>query len=133
MNDGNDGNDGFWDTPPRVATRTIRKMTMKKWITLDNSMCCGETEALPGSAEAENTNKKMTDAENGDPGLQNVIYGILLQTAREIEAGGRWQATSEVREVEMDINRTFAAVIAGERTVEDFRAVCRRWKEAGTR
>ena len=108
-------------------------MTIKKWIALDNSTCCGETEALPESAEAENTNKKMTDAENEGRGPQNVIYGILLQTTREIEAGGRWQATPEVREVETDINRTFAAVIAGERTVEDFRAVCRRWKEAGTR
>jgi hypothetical protein len=89
--------------------------------------------ALPGSAKAANVNKKMTDAENEGRGLRDFIYGILLQTTREIEAGGRWRATPEVREAETEINRTFAEVITGEKTVEDFRAVCRRWKEAGIR
>jgi hypothetical protein len=106
---------------------------MKRWVSFDESKCFEETKTLSGSMETEERNLKTTDSENKGQGSEDTIYAILRHTVIEIQNGGRWQATPEVREAETDINRTFAEAVAGKRTVEDFRAVCRRWKEAGTR
>jgi hypothetical protein len=106
---------------------------VKRWITFDESKCFEETKTLSGSMKAEERNFKARDSENESLGLEDTIYAILRHTVIEIQNGGRWQATPEVWEAETDINRTFAEVVAGKRTAEDFRAVCKRWKEAGTR
>ena len=86
---------------------------MKRWITFDESKCFEETKTLSGSMEAENRNLKTTDSENKGQGSEDTIYAILRHTAIEIQNGGRWQATPEVREAETDINRTFTEVVAG--------------------
>lgn len=65
--------------------------------------------------------------------LESILSGILLETAKAIQHGGRWIVTPEVRAAEIDVDRVFHAVVSRAMSIDDFRAACRRWKDAGTR
>jgi len=57
---------------------------------------------------------------------------ILRKAVQDIQAGGKWKATPEVREIESTVDRLYQEVSAGRKTIEDFKTVCLRWKRAGT-
>ena len=108
-------------------------MTVERWITFNNLIKFRKAVTTTEDTDAASWNIKMTDAGNESLDLEDILYGILRDTISEIQAGGRWRVTPEVREAELDINPTFAEAARGEKTVETFRAVCKRWMEAGTR
>jgi len=57
---------------------------------------------------------------------------ILRQVVRDIEAGGKWKATTDVRKIEDRIDQAYQNVLAGKETVDTFRALCLEWQQAGT-
>ena len=68
----------------------------------------------------------------GLPDRAGTLEGILRQSIKEIEAGGKWKATAEVRKIEDRIDRVYLDVLDGKETIEAFRALCLEWKNAGT-
>lgn len=64
--------------------------------------------------------------------LAEVMDEFLLNACAEIQKDGRWKATSRVREIEIVINKTYADVLAGLKSLDDFRAVVQQWKQVGT-
>lgn len=57
---------------------------------------------------------------------------ILLQACADIQKGGGWNVVSRVRELETVINKTYADVLTGLKTLEDFKAVVLQWQRIGT-
>lgn len=68
----------------------------------------------------------------GLPDRAETMEGIIRQSIKEIEAGGKWKATAEVRKIEDRIDRAYQDVLAGKETIEAFRALCLEWKQTGT-
>jgi len=129
----NDGNDAILKHTPPPATRTNRETTVKKWISLDISEACGDSGAMSKSAEMQNQKEKVTASDFAASDLESIISCILLETAKDIQRGGSWTVTPEVRAAEIDIDKDFFDVLTGAKSIDDFRAACRRWKDAGTR
>lgn len=66
------------------------------------------------------------------------IIGLMMEeslrkTISDIQAGGRWKATPEVRGLEAAIDETYIAVIAGQGNIQDFISLIAQWKVVGTR
>jgi len=61
----------------------------------------------------------------------DIMDEILKQTQSDIQCCGKWKTTLEVREIEDEIDRLYKDAVAGERTIEEFRVACLRWKRAG--
>ena len=70
------------------------------------------------------------EARRGSIGL--MMEESLRKTISDIQAGGRWKATPEVRGVEAAIDATYIAVIAGQGNIQDFISLIAQWKVAGT-
>lgn len=129
----NDGNDAILKHTPPFVTRKNGEMTVKKWISLDISEVCGDSGAMSKSAELQNPEEKVTAADFTASDLESILSGILLSTRNAIQRGGRWIVTPEVRAAEIDVDRVFHAVVSRVMSIDDFRAACRRWRDAGTR
>ena len=106
---------------------------MKKWISLDISETYKDSGTIANGAELQNADDKMTASELSASGLEAILDGILLGAAGDIRRGGKWTVTPEVRAAEMAVDGVFREVLNGAKSIEDFRAACRRWKDAGTR
>jgi len=65
--------------------------------------------------------------------LADTMDKILRQTINDIQIGGRWKTTPEVRGIESAIDRIYQEILYGSKTIGDFRDVCRQWKGAGTK
>ena len=87
---------------------------------------------MANGAELQDADDKMTASELAASDLEVILSGILLQTRDAIQRGGRWTVTPEVRAAETDVDKVFFEVLTGAKSIDDFRAVCRRWKDAGT-
>ena len=68
----------------------------------------------------------------GLPDRAGTMEEILRQVVRDIEAGGKWKATTDVRKIEDRIDQAYQNVLAGKETVDTFRALCLEWQQAGT-
>ena len=106
---------------------------MKKWISLDISETCGNSGAIENGAELQNADDKMTASELAASGLEAILERIILEAANDIRRGGKWTVTPEVRAVEIAVDGVFREVLTGAKSIDDFRAACRRWRDAGTR
>ena len=129
----NDGNDAIAKHTPPLVTHKNGETTVKKWISLDISEACGDSGAMSKSAELQNPEEKMTAADFAASDLESILSGILLEMTNAIQQGGRWIVTPEVRAAEIDVDLVFHAVVSRAMSIDDFRAACRRWRDAGTR
>jgi len=92
----------------------------------------------PGSLEAGAESPRIMDEAAGLVeranhlvSLADTMDEILRQTINEIQAGGTWKTTLEVREIEDIIDRIYREVLSGTKAIEAFKAVCLQWKSAG--
>lgn len=79
----------------------------------------------------EVTEKMVREGIGRPVNLADTMDEILQQTVRDIQAGGSWKATPQVREIESASERIYREVIAGSKTIEAFRNICLQWKNAG--
>jgi len=83
-----------------------------------------------GTAWKQSHKQGTLEARRASLGI--MMDAILRQTINDIDAGRIWNITPEVRRIEDDIDRTYVEVLAGSKTIEEFNALCLRWKSAGT-
>jgi len=65
--------------------------------------------------------------------LRLAMEANLHQAMADIQAGGYWKATLEVRMLEDAIDTTYIKVIAGQVVIQDFINLVTKWKDAGIR
>lgn len=106
---------------------------MKKWISLDISETYKDSGTIANGAELQNADDKMTASKSSASGLEAILERTLLEAAGDIRRGGKWTVTPEVRTAEIAVDGVFRGVLTGAKSIDDFRAACRRWKDAGTR
>ena len=61
-----------------------------------------------------------------------VADSILKQAVGDINQGGLWQATPDVKVLEDEINRLYQALLEGLCTIQVFKEKVDQWKAAGT-
>jgi len=64
--------------------------------------------------------------------LADTLDGILRQAILAIDAGRIWNTTAQVRKLETVIDNSYRDVLAGSKTVEEFKAEVTKWRQAGT-
>jgi len=90
-----------------------------------------------GSPEARAESLRImgeaTDVEGSRPvSLADTLDKILQQTIDDIQVGGNWKTTGEVREIESQLDKIYREVLTGARTIEAFQSICWQWRNAGT-
>ncbi len=97
---------------------------------------------LPRKPLLDNNNNKLSEKVSGFHGVAgnrgnqetaDTLDEILRRAILEIDAGRIWNPTAQVRELETTIDQIYRDVLAGSKTVEDFKGEVLRWKLAGTR
>jgi hypothetical protein len=76
------------------------------------------------------TRQPMTDGRRET--LEVVADAILSQAVRDIQAGGIWQSTPEIKVLEDEINRFHRLLMEGMTSLQTFRQAVERWKMTGT-
>lgn len=64
--------------------------------------------------------------------VEDEMSKIILQARDEIVASGKWFSSPATRAAEREIERIQAKIIAGNGTIDEFKEVCEKWKQAGT-
>lgn len=64
--------------------------------------------------------------------LAAVADAILLQTVSDIQDGGIWQSTPDIKVLEDEINRLHRLFIEGMTSLQAFRQAVECWKATGT-
>lgn len=106
----------FWGYPPyRIFLG--REMAIREWIKKDDE----QKEFLKVSRSKKELQIELID-------LEEIMTAIIDRVRDEIQSGGRWSFSPEVRIAEDEITRTYEDVLAGRCKIEDFRAACVRWK-----
>ena len=65
--------------------------------------------------------------------LRLIMEESLQKAMDDIQAGGRWKATPEVRALEDEIDQTYVEILAGQDNLQDFISLIAQWKVAGSR
>ncbi|MEN6373549.1 MAG: hypothetical protein ABFD75_02050 [Smithella sp.] len=65
--------------------------------------------------------------------LHIVADAILRQTVIDIDYGGVWKSTPDVKALEDEINRLYRLLMDGLTTLTAFRETVDQWKTAGTK
>jgi fido (protein-threonine AMPylation protein) len=64
--------------------------------------------------------------------LEMIADAILEQTVIDINYGGIWQSTPNVKALEDEINRLYQLLMEGLSTIQAFREIVNQWKATGT-
>jgi hypothetical protein len=103
-------------------------MALKTWI---NDIKTGEggseSEALPGQASAPGTEALIVRC--GDYPLPGEAEAdvILFGARDEIAAGGIYHFTPDTQVAEVEVNRTYKAILEGGSNFDALRDACARW------
>ena len=102
---------------------------MKEWISQVNTECYIDKKAIKNSTNFSKEENEVIFPGNKD--LESILDNIILQTIREIEAGGRWKITPEVRKIESLIDQAYKDAVNGLQTIDYFRKICDQWRITG--
>lgn len=105
-------------------------MTLKAWIDeIKTAESVGKSEAQLAQASAPGTGTPIIRCADyplpGEKQADEIIFGAR----DEIVAGGVFHFTPQTDAVELEINRTFKAILAGGSDFNSLRAACARWVE----
>jgi hypothetical protein len=64
--------------------------------------------------------------------LEAVANSILEQAVIDIDCGGVWQSTPDVKVLEDEINRLYRLLMEGLSAIQTFRDVVNQWQATGT-
>lgn len=92
----------------------------------------GKVTKIPSTVKKIEPVVKHSIPEGRRKTLGAVADAILEQTVIDINHGGIWQSTTNVKALEDEINRLYRLLMEGLSTIQAFREIVNQWKATGT-
>jgi len=124
--------------PPETAKQLIEELKKSKAEVLSllkHPAGKRQQPVSPGAPQVmkvwKNPHKQGTPAARRES-LRLIMEESLQKAMDDIQAGGRWKATPEVRALEDEIDQTYVKILAGQDNLQDFISLIAQWKVAGS-
>jgi hypothetical protein len=105
-------------------------MALKTWIKdIKTAEGGSESEALPGQVSGPGTGTPIIRCADYPLPGEKEADAILFGARDEIIKGGVFHFTPETKAAEVEVNRTYKAILDGGRDFVTLRAACVRWVE----